>query len=170
MAGGSCIDDGGQSQPACGARGSATRMGWSGRKNSRGGTGGQFRVPGGSAAGGQRISGSRACCAGSRRISETGTRKQQCDCCQARGLFRERTHGANRKTLGIGRGEGADEQRQGSADSRRGTKQEGILSGRDGGGGFQEPDSGRTNLDEDPGCHAGICERDARNGAATYAG
>src|SRR6266478_6464582 len=118
MADGSCIDDGGQSQPAGGARGSAARMGWSGRKNSRGGTGGQFRVPGGSAAGGQRISGSRACCAGSRRVSETGTRKQQRDGCQARACFGEGTHGAGRKTQAFGRGEGADEQREKSEDVR----------------------------------------------------
>src|SRR2546430_2792024 len=50
--------------------------------------------------------------------------------------------------------------------SERRQQQEAILSGRDGGGGLQEPDRGRIDLHEDSGCHTGICERDARTGAA----
>jgi len=56
--------DGGESRPLARARGSGARMGWSGRQNSRGGLAGSFRVPGGSAAGGQRISGGCACALG----------------------------------------------------------------------------------------------------------
>src|SRR5256886_11210789 len=83
------------------------------------GTGGRFRLSRGSTAGGSRMSGSRACCAGSRRISETGTRKRQRDSCQARTCCGEGAHRTSGKILGDGHGEDVDEQKQRSADGQR---------------------------------------------------
>src|SRR6266702_5101946 len=145
-------------------------MGWSCRKNSRGGTGGEFPMSGGSVVGGQRIPRGGARCAGSRRVSEAGTTEQQRDCCEARDCYGKGTDRASSETRGIGRRESADGQKQRSQNGRRGAKQERIVSGRDGGGGLQEPDGGRTNLDEDSGCHAGICERDTRIGVTADTG
>ncbi len=90
----------------------AARMGWNCGQNSRGGTGGEFHLFAGSAAGGQCVPGGGARGTWRRRVLETGATEWQRDCGQAGASFGEGTYRASRKarTGESGSAKAADEQ------------------------------------------------------------